>query len=203
MRGEKKEDGFGRVISRILSRFSTVRIICLRSRYPKPVPLSRKLERAAPGVSYLALHPMGFSVPRRLRSARCALTAPFHHHRQFAPAAVYFLWHFPSEVCPPPACIVVGFKPKRYAASRPSVFGLSSPGLRRKRFSALPKPCARYRPHFEKSRTKRYGNAPCQKNSAPIYGADSKLHGQFSYAVATISGSGVSRKPCKWRTRVG
>ena len=57
-----------------------MRIICLRSRYPKPVPLSRKLERAAPGVSYLALHPMGFSVPRRLRSARCALTAPFHHH---------------------------------------------------------------------------------------------------------------------------
>ena len=30
------------------------------------------------GVSYLALHPMGFSVPRRLRFARCALTAPFH-----------------------------------------------------------------------------------------------------------------------------
>jgi len=27
-----------------------------------------------------------------------------------------------------------------YAASRPMVFGLSSPGLRRKRFSALPKP---------------------------------------------------------------
>jgi hypothetical protein len=23
---------------------------------------------------------MGFSVPRRLRFARCALTAPFHHH---------------------------------------------------------------------------------------------------------------------------
>ena len=30
------------------------------------------------GVPYLALHPMGFSVPRRLRFARCALTAPFH-----------------------------------------------------------------------------------------------------------------------------
>ena len=29
-------------------------------------------------IPYLALHPMGFSVPRRLRSARCALTTPFH-----------------------------------------------------------------------------------------------------------------------------
>src|SRR6185437_12781941 len=55
-----------------------------------------KRERAAL-VSYLALHPMGFSVPRRLRFARCALTAPFHHHRRFAPVAVCFLWHFPSK----------------------------------------------------------------------------------------------------------
>jgi len=30
------------------------------------------------GIPYLALHLMGFSVPRRLRFARCALTAPFH-----------------------------------------------------------------------------------------------------------------------------
>src|SRR5437763_17030665 len=40
---------------------------------------------------------MGFSVPRRLRFARCALTAPFHHHRRLSPKAVYFLWHCPSE----------------------------------------------------------------------------------------------------------
>ena len=76
-------------------------------------------------VSYLALHPMGFSVPRCLRFARCALTAPFHHHRQFAPAAVYFLWHFPSGVLSPSRvypCLKQG-----YAASRPLVFGLSSP----------------------------------------------------------------------------
>jgi hypothetical protein len=39
-------------------------------------------------VSYLALHPMGFSVPRRLRSARCALTAPFHPCHRLAPMAV-------------------------------------------------------------------------------------------------------------------
>ena len=47
-------------------------------------------------VSYLALHPMGFSLPRSLRRARCALTAPFHHHRRLAPSAVCFLWHCPS-----------------------------------------------------------------------------------------------------------
>ena len=34
------------------------------------------------GIPYLALHPMGFSVPRRLRFARCALTAPFHPCRR-------------------------------------------------------------------------------------------------------------------------
>jgi hypothetical protein len=34
---------------------------------------------------------------------------------------------------------------KRYAASRSAVFGLSSPGLRRKRFSTLPKPWKTYK----------------------------------------------------------
>ena len=51
-------------------------------------------------VSYLALHPMGFSVPCRLRFTRCALTAPFHHHLPSRLAelgrAVCFLWHCPS-----------------------------------------------------------------------------------------------------------
>ena len=43
---------------------------------------------------------MGFSVPRRLRFARCALTAPFHPYHRLAPMAVYFLWHCPSESLP-------------------------------------------------------------------------------------------------------
>jgi len=64
---------------------------------PETRPAFAELGAGRSGVSYLALHPMGFSVPRRLRFARCALTAPFHHHRRFAPAAVYFLWHCPSE----------------------------------------------------------------------------------------------------------
>jgi hypothetical protein len=47
------------------------------------VQRSTTLERAGNGagrseVPYLALHPMGFSVPPRLRSERWALTPPFH-----------------------------------------------------------------------------------------------------------------------------
>jgi hypothetical protein len=53
------------------------RIICLGSRYPESVRF-RGTGAGRSGIPYLALHPMGFSVPRRLRFARCALTAPFH-----------------------------------------------------------------------------------------------------------------------------
>jgi hypothetical protein len=42
----------------------------------------------------------------------------------------------------PPACIPG--QNRSYAASRPLVFGLSSSGSRRKRFSALPKPKLKY-----------------------------------------------------------
>src|ERR1035437_949984 len=44
-------------------------------------------------VSYLALHPMGFSVPRCLRFARCAVTGLFHPSPR---------WVFTARVaCPP------------------------------------------------------------------------------------------------------
>ena len=80
-------NGSGRVVSRILSAASRLeRIICLSSQYPEPIPLARELERAAPLVPYLALHPMGFAVPPRLRLGRCALTAPFHPDRAGRPA---------------------------------------------------------------------------------------------------------------------
>ena len=54
--------------------------------------------------SYLALHPAGFSVPRRSRAGRWSLTPPFHPYRTVASPAVYSLWHFPSarlEACCP------------------------------------------------------------------------------------------------------
>jgi len=60
---------------------------------------------------------MGFSVPRRLRSERWALTPPFHPCRCACPArgaaegtqAVCFLWHCPSGrlAASPPACILL------------------------------------------------------------------------------------------------
>ena len=70
------------------------RIICLSSQYPGP---GFRRGAGSSGVPYLALHPMGFSVPRRLRFARWSLTPPFHPCRFQQTAAVCFLWHFPSE----------------------------------------------------------------------------------------------------------
>ena len=45
---------------------------------PETGPAFAGREAGHLAVSYLALHPMGFSVPRRLRSGRWALTPPFH-----------------------------------------------------------------------------------------------------------------------------
>ena len=93
------------------------------------------------GVSYLALHPMGFSVPPRLRLERCALTAPFHPYPHLLRNAggLIFCGTFRRKVFQLSARVYLR-RNRSYAASRPAVFGLSSPGLRRKRSSALPKP---------------------------------------------------------------
>ena len=131
---------FGRAVSRILSAsLRTERIICLSSQYPKPVP------RAGPGAgsssaSYLALHPMGFSVPPRSLAGRWALTPPFHPYPALSKADGGLIFcgtirrkilSFRPRVSPPMAglrgiapCGVRTFLPRR---------------LRRKRFSALPK----------------------------------------------------------------
>jgi hypothetical protein len=58
------------------------RIICLSSRYPKPIPQA-ECGAGSSKVSYLALHPMGFSVPRRLLGKRWAFTPPFHPYPTF------------------------------------------------------------------------------------------------------------------------
>src|SRR5262249_55873991 len=47
---------------------------------------------------YLVLLRVGFALPRTLLCGRCALTAPFHPYLRLTPAAVCFLWHFPSNV---------------------------------------------------------------------------------------------------------
>jgi hypothetical protein len=91
---------FGRAVSRILSSFlRTERIICLSSQYPKPVPVKGRGAGSSP-VSYLALHPMGFSVPPGLLPKRWAITPPFHPYPailQQNVRAVCFLWHSPSK----------------------------------------------------------------------------------------------------------
>ena len=58
-------------------------------------------------VSYLALHPMGFSVPRCLRFARWSLTPPFHPYRLKQTAAVLFsvALSVGTSFNFPPACI--------------------------------------------------------------------------------------------------
>ena len=81
------------------------------------------------GVPYLALHPMGFSVPPRLRSARCALTAPFHPCLRLLRNAggifsVALSVGTPRGVA---ARVYLSRTGLSYAASRPVVFGLSSP----------------------------------------------------------------------------
>ena len=112
----------------------------------QPIPGIRfafaKLGAGRSGIPYLALHPMGFSVPRCLRVARCALTAPFHPYPRFLRNAggLIFCGTVRRQVFRPSARVYPGRTGPGYAASRPLVFGLSSPGSRRKRFSALPKP---------------------------------------------------------------
>src|ERR1035441_7705793 len=82
--GKRRGIGLGRAVSRILSapnffggenHLSVQPIPGIRFAFAKP-------GAGRSGIPYLALHPMGFSVPRRLRFARCALTAPFHPCRR-------------------------------------------------------------------------------------------------------------------------
>jgi len=71
---------FGKAVSRILSAPEGSGGENHLSKQPVPGTRSaaRNLERDNSGVPYLALHPMGFSVPPRLRLERRALTPPFH-----------------------------------------------------------------------------------------------------------------------------
>ena len=104
------------------------RIICLSSQYPKP---GFRHGAGSSRVSYLALHPKGFSEPPRLLEERWAFTPPFHPYPNSEESGRFnFLWHYPSDLHLP-ACICL----RSYAASRPVEFGLSSSDFRQKRFS--------------------------------------------------------------------
>ena len=131
---------FGRAVSRFLSAFlRTERIICLSSQYPKPVPPKRHAERATPRFPIWPCTRWGFPCPRDFSRSGGLLPRLFTLAVGRSPRRFHFLWHFPSKSL---AAFLPSISPARrrgYAASRPAEFGLSSPGLRRERFSALPK----------------------------------------------------------------
>ena len=140
-------NGFGGAVSRILS--APARAGGENHLSQQPIPGIRctfaQLGAGRSRIPYLALHRTGFSVPRCLRFARCALTAPFHPYpRTCARGRFNFLWHFPSKSLPAFRPRVSGNRVPGYAASCPVVFGLSSPSRSRERFSAPPKPGLTY-----------------------------------------------------------
>jgi hypothetical protein len=135
------ESGFGRAVSRILSApLRTERIIYLGSRYPKPVSLSRNAEQAAPRFPIWPCTRRGFPCRVACASRGALLPHLFTLATGLRRWRFNFLWHFPSKSLPTFRLRVSQPNKLGYAASRPAVFGLSSSGSRRKRFSALPKP---------------------------------------------------------------
>ncbi len=61
--------------------------------------------RDSPLAPYLALHPVGFTVPPLSPAPRCAFTAPFHPYRPRMPdepiaTGGLFLWHYPAPCAP-------------------------------------------------------------------------------------------------------
>ena len=84
---------------------------------------------------------MGFSVPPRLRLERWALTPPFHPYPGRCRPWRYILCGTVRRDASRRALprVSAGLTANGYAASRPVVFGLSSPGLRQERFPTLPK----------------------------------------------------------------
>jgi hypothetical protein len=125
---------------------ATERIICLSSR-TRNLSTFADAERAVPRFPIWPCTRWGFPCPVDYSPGGGLLPHLFTLTRVSCETqAVYSLWHCPSgRLAPsPPACIPAGTS-LGYAASRPMVFGLSSPSLRRKRFSALPKPAPIYR----------------------------------------------------------
>ena len=103
------------------------RTICLCSQYPEPVRF-RGTAAGRREVPYLALHPMGFSVPRRLRFARWSLTPSFHpYQRRLRNAGgIFSVVLSVGTTRAVAARVYLSPTSLSYAASRPVEFGLSS-----------------------------------------------------------------------------
>ena len=132
--------GFGRVVSRILSApLRTERIICLSDRYPEPVPQCGT--RSEPLLGPL----FGLAPDGVFRALALALEAVVSYStfsplpRTCARGGLSFCGTFRRWASRHHRPRVSQLK-LSYAASRSTVFGLSSPDLRQERFSTLPKP---------------------------------------------------------------
>ncbi len=152
----------------------------------QPVPGTRTNSGHGAGssvVPYLALHPMGFSVPPRLRLERWALTPPFHPYPacnfkiEISGLAVCFLWHCPSGrlTASPPACIPQSaFLRRQLQVTRHRALWCSDfPPPRNysgKRFSAFPKSPLIYGRNARMQVDK--GPFGCLKRDIPNYGFD-------------------------------
>ena len=120
----KKKDGFGRAVSRILSAPSRERIICLCSRYPESVSLSRNWSGPLRD-SLFGLAPDGV-----FRAASLALRA-VRSYRTFSPLPASlakrgrfdFLWHCPSES-------LSTFRPRVSRPNGPGLRGIAPFGVR-------------------------------------------------------------------------
>ena len=97
--------------------------------YPESVSLSRNLERAAPGFPIWPCTRWGF--PCRVACAPRGALLPHLFTITAVPQsgtkAVCFLWHCPSESLSTFRPRISQLNKLGYAASRPLVFGLSSP----------------------------------------------------------------------------
>ena len=149
-----EENGFGRAVSRFLSaRLRGERIICLSGQYPKPVPLSPDVGRAAPRFPIWPCTRWGF--PCRLACAQRGGLLPhlFTLTAGSRRLAVCSLWHCPSAglAAKLPACIR---PPKRTVTRHRALWSSDFPPPRqaRERFSALPKPKPCYGRMIEKTR---------------------------------------------------
>lgn len=144
--------GFGRAVSRILSAAdcSAGENHLSQQPYPEPVPLSRTLERAAPGFPIWPCTRWGFPCPADYSTSGGLLHHLFTFSRSVAGTGSLFSVALSVGTTRAvtarvyPKVRFLASAARGYAASRPVVFGLSSPGLRRERFSTLPKPLARY-----------------------------------------------------------
>ena len=137
--------GFGRAVSRILSAPCGGENHLSERPIPETCPLSRT--RSGPLLGFqFGLAPDGV-----FRAVSLALHA-VRFYRTFSPlptacaaGGLIFCGTVRRKVFQLSARVYPNRTDLGYAASRPLVFGLSSSGSRRKRFSALPKPMLSYR----------------------------------------------------------